>query len=439
MNTKDLLPALSPERSEALKRSIQEQGVLNPILVDQHGEVIDGIARKHFCDELSISCPQIVQSFESDAERLLTRIELNLARRQLTGSQKRQVIGAYLVRDAEIANNHLGEILGVSENTVKKVRNQLESTSQIATLTRLRGRDGKVRRKHQRILANSPAEFKRAAALIEQTPESSRILSVSAASKVVRMSVPKAALPTASVAVPDRTSMIQLLHCPFQKLPETALISPGSVSLILTDPPYERAWLTQWDALSEFAAEFLHDGGLLVTHCGIHFLPEVLASLSRHLTYRWTIATLWKAAGNTQFVAGNSVLNKWLPILVLSKGQPDFATGFTDVVACDTHEKQLHKWQQPLAVFEKLVHAFSKPGDLVVDPCGGSFTTAVACQRLERRFIGCDSDPQCVTIGHERLRKQLASPDTSAATATSVWPLVSGVTSDQQPTTALCT
>ena len=68
-------------------------------------------------------------------------------------------------------------------------------------------------------------------------------------------------------------------------------------------------------------------------------------------------------------------------------------------------EKKLHDWQQSLIEVEQLVSYFSKPGDLIVDPCGGSFTSAEACRNMGRRFIGCDVDADAVNKGHERLAK----------------------------------
>jgi site-specific DNA-methyltransferase (adenine-specific) len=66
-------------------------------------------------------------------------------------------------------------------------------------------------------------------------------------------------------------------------------------------------------------------------------------------------------------------------------------------------EKDRHQGQQPLDEVEWWVRCFSEPGDLVVDPCGGGFTTAEACLRLARRCVSCDLDPKCVAKGQERL------------------------------------
>jgi hypothetical protein len=61
--------------------------------------------------------------------------------------------------------------------------------------------------------------------------------------------------------------------------------------------------------------------------------------------------------------------------------------------------------QQPLSEVEFLVEMFTKPGDLVVDPCGGAFTTGVACLRNYRRFFGCDVEQHWVANEQERVNK----------------------------------
>ena len=37
-----------------------------------------------------------------------------------------------------------------------------------------------------------------------------------------------------------------------------------------------------------------------------------------------------------------------------------------------------------------IIEAITEPGDLVVDPCAGSFIVSEACQELGREFMGCD-------------------------------------------------
>lgn len=58
---------------------------------------------------------------------------------------------------------------------------------------------------------------------------------------------------------------------------------------------------------------------------------------------------------------------------------------------------------KPLWLMERLVEDYSRPGDLVVDPCAGAFTTGVACQRTGRRFIGGDAMLEHAQIGAKRI------------------------------------
>ena len=46
--------------------------------------------------------------------------------------------------------------------------------------------------------------------------------------------------------------------------------------------------------------------------------------------------------------------------------------------------------QKPLALYERIISASSNPGDVVLDIFAGCATTAVAAERLDRRWIACD-------------------------------------------------
>lgn len=56
-------------------------------------------------------------------------------------------------------------------------------------------------------------------------------------------------------------------------------------------------------------------------------------------------------------------------------------------------ERGLHPTQKPVALFEYLIKTYTNPGDLVLDNCSGSGTTAVAAQQSGRRFICIEKEP----------------------------------------------
>jgi site-specific DNA-methyltransferase (adenine-specific) len=74
-------------------------------------------------------------------------------------------------------------------------------------------------------------------------------------------------------------------------------------------------------------------------------------------------------------------------------------------VLCNgTAEKTSHPTQKPVQLIRKLVLASSNPGDLVVDPFSGSGTTALVCELHGRRWVGCERDPGYATLSAARLK-----------------------------------
>ena len=57
----------------------------------------------------------------------------------------------------------------------------------------------------------------------------------------------------------------------------------------------------------------------------------------------------------------------------------------------------------PLGLAERVITYYSYEGDLVFDPFMGSGTTAVAADRLGRRWFGCDLNPDYVAMAMERI------------------------------------
>jgi len=69
----------------------------------------------------------------------------------------------------------------------------------------------------------------------------------------------------------------------------------------------------------------------------------------------------------------------------------------------DEYAHGKHPTQKPEALVERIVLATSKPGDLVVDPFGGSCTTAVVAKRTGRRYVVIEKDPTWVGVGRRRV------------------------------------
>lgn len=66
-------------------------------------------------------------------------------------------------------------------------------------------------------------------------------------------------------------------------------------------------------------------------------------------------------------------------------------------------EYENHPTQKPVALLERIILASSSPGDLVLDPFSGTFTTSFVAQKWERQSVGIEIDEEYVKIGLRRL------------------------------------
>lgn len=60
---------------------------------------------------------------------------------------------------------------------------------------------------------------------------------------------------------------------------------------------------------------------------------------------------------------------------------------------------------KPLWLMRALVRDYSRPGDLIVDPCAGGATTLIAARAEGRRSIGAERDPATFELARKRLAK----------------------------------
>lgn len=67
-------------------------------------------------------------------------------------------------------------------------------------------------------------------------------------------------------------------------------------------------------------------------------------------------------------------------------------------------EKHLHPTQKPLDLITRLVKASSNENDLVLDPFGGSGTTALACKNENRNCISIELEETYCDIAKNRIK-----------------------------------
>ncbi len=75
----------------------------------------------------------------------------------------------------------------------------------------------------------------------------------------------------------------------------------------------------------------------------------------------------------------------------------------SDLINGAGREKNLHEWQQASGESRELLERFTKEGDLILDPFGGSGTMAMACRDMNRRCVIIEEEDRNIEIIKARL------------------------------------
>ena len=79
-------------------------------------------------------------------------------------------------------------------------------------------------------------------------------------------------------------------------------------------------------------------------------------------------------------------------------------TGYpTDVLNFDSEGDIKHPTQKPVALFEYLIKTYTNEGDLVLDNCAGSGTTAIAAINTSRSYILMEKDEDYFNLINKRI------------------------------------
>ena len=235
-----------------------------------------------------------------------------------------------------------------------------------------------------------------------------------------------------------------------------------SIDMILCDLPYGTT-RNKWDSvipldrLWEQYKRVIKKGGAIVLTCQIPFMINVANSNREWLRYEW----VWVKHNSTGFLNANRMPMKVHEnILVfydsLGKYNPQGAVHSKKKTPCGTMsdiydtnsdyaKKKIqmrsandsskmtsnyndsprgyyfdltnyptdvlkfkndiiaHPTAKPVALFEYLIRTYTDEGEIVLDNCMGSGTTAVACIRSGRHFIGFETDEGYCKMANERI------------------------------------
>ena len=385
----NLLPPLKTSEREALAADIKANGVLHPVVIDEDGNILDGHHRYAICK----TAPTVEVSGLSDEEKQAYTIRANLARRNLSPDQARDVSKtqreiAKKLRESDAkrwTQDAVGTLLGVAQQTVAS---WFSSNTSDGNATKTPTPDARVK-------LNTAAKEEVVARLDAGETQQQ----IAADFGVCQKTVSNIAKQADEIHSRDDDKARKTAHLKTSKFDvrrgdfRQVLADVTNVSLVLTDPPYPKEFLPLWEDLGKWAAAALADDGLLVAYSGQMYLPQVLELLGKHLDFWWCGAVVHKGSGNLTPLGHpvRKVVNKWKPLVMFMKrGGVGFQRSFNDLIDGAGKQKGEHNWQQHEAEAAMLVEAFTKKGELVVDPFAGSGGFCKAAHDLGRIAVGAE-------------------------------------------------
>jgi 16S rRNA G966 N2-methylase RsmD len=414
---KDRERSLNKGNISSLAESMKEIGLLQPIVITENNELISGLHRIEAAKILGWTDVECITINCNDIDRKLAEIDENLIRAELSVLERAE----HLKRRKELYETKYPETKSTNKggafrgNQYKKVVKEIISptfTEDVATKLCVSPRTIRQEVQIAEKIDDEVKEIIKNTSIADSKIDLLELSKIDDSEKQKQVAEKiKNGIKKVKEAVREIRKEEEIKKAETVTLPSAIDIRYGDfrevlkdieqVDAIITDPPYPSEFLPLWQDLGIFAKEKLKEGGYLVAYTGQYHLPEVLATLSKHLDYVWTFCL--HLQGETQIVNGVNVMCRWKPVLIFQKGKTKFTRTIQDYVVSEQREKNGHNWQQSITGVKRFIELFTDVGNTVCDPFVGSGTTAEACKQLKRKFIGAEIDEKTYKIAIGRV------------------------------------
>lgn len=196
-------------------------------------------------------------------------------------------------------------------------------------------------------------------------------------------------------------------------------IPSGSVNLIVTDPPYflgmthngQKGTMTDLAICRPFFETLFKEFNRVLTPDGkVYFFTDWRGYAFYYPILAQPIPVKNLLVWDKVSGAGNNYA--FHHELVIFGAKSPVNIGGSNVIrlkgfsggAKRTNGEKVHPTQKPVEIIEKFILDASKEGDTVLDCFMGSGTTAVACVRTGRNYIGFEIQEKYIEIALDRLR-----------------------------------
>ena len=326
----DIFPLLQGEEFEELKSDISTNGLIESIWLHPDGRIVDGRNRWRACTETNTNAH--FQTWKGQGSLVRFVISLNIRRRHLDSSQRAAVAVDVLPMLEDEARERYKETVGRPEKSSQKIdtisdHNNGRATQQAAELFYT----------NRQYVSEAKALKKESPELFEQV-KNGNLTIPNAKKEIARQRPPK----PVSIGIKGTSSDIAILDGDFLEC--MVSLKDNSVSLIFTDPPYNKECIPYYEQLAKEAVRVLKPKGSLIAYAGHYALPEILSSMSKHLRYWWMIA-LKHNGGNKRF-PGKWVYIGYKPLVWFVKGGRSNENFVSDLFEGSSQDKSLYEWQQ---------------------------------------------------------------------------------------------
>lgn len=198
-------------------------------------------------------------------------------------------------------------------------------------------------------------------------------------------------------------------------------IPDESVDMILTDPPYGMAFQSGYrtsryekikgdqslDWLDDFIDEIFRvskNNTANYMFCSFHHIDIFKQAIEKRFKVKNIIT--WVKNNTSMGDLKGDFAPKTEFIIFFQKGRR-LINGKRDsnVFEYNKTRNEFHPTQKPVDMIEYMISKFSDEGNTILDPFMGSGTTGIACQNLNRDFVGMELDENYFKIAKERIEQ----------------------------------